>query len=67
MTHLHSYLTTQKVSQARLAELVGVSRAYMSELVGGTKTPSLSVAAAIERATRGKVKAVSWVKDEARQ
>lgn len=61
MTHLAAYLSKTSTPQAKLAEAVGVSRAYMSELVGGTKTPSLTVAVAIERATDGAVTAASWI------
>lgn len=61
MTQLAAYLSETKTSQAKLAEEIGVSRAYMSELVGGTKTPSLFVAVAIERATEGRIKAASWI------
>ncbi len=61
MKHLADFLTQTNTSQAKLADSVGVSRAYMSELVGGTKTPSLAVAVAIERATDGAVKAASWI------
>lgn len=61
MTHLRTYLIASKTSQARLAAVVGVSRSYMNELVSGTKTPSLPVALAIEKATKGKVKVASLV------
>jgi DNA-binding transcriptional regulator YdaS (Cro superfamily) len=44
-----------------MAAAVGVSRGYFSELVGGTKRPSLELAVAIERATGGAVLATSWV------
>lgn len=61
MTHLLSYLEATKTRQSALAEVLGVSRGYMSELVGGTKQPSLELAFAIERATGGAVPASSWV------
>lgn len=64
MTNLSSYLTASNVTQAQLANMVSVSRGYMSELVNGSKTPGLRVALAIEKATRGKVKANSWAKAE---
>lgn len=55
------------MTQAQLAEMVGVSRGYMSELVKGPKTPGLRVALAIEKATRGKVKVSSWKQGEVSQ
>lgn len=61
MSHLSSYLVVSRKSQAALAEEVGVSRGYMSELVAGAKKPGLDLAFAIERATEGAVPAISWV------
>ena len=60
MKQLQAYLSDTGTPQARFAEMIGISRAYMSELVAGTKTPSLSVASAIERATGGSIKASAW-------
>ena len=61
MKMLHHFITQNGTTQAKLAEAIGVSRGYMSELVGGTKTPSLETAFAIERATNGAVPAYSWI------
>lgn len=61
MITISTYLATAKVSQAELARQAKISRSYLSELVSGAKVPSLKVALAIERATRGKVKAASWL------
>lgn len=59
MNSISTYLATANMTQAELARRVNVSRSYMNELVSGAKTPSLRVAAAIEKATRGKVKAIA--------
>jgi len=61
MTRLLTYLTETRTKQAALAETLGVSRGYLSELAGGTKKPSLDLAFAIERATGGAVPASVWV------
>lgn len=61
MTKLHKFLATTQTTQTRIAAAVGVSRGYMSELVSGSKTPSLEVAVNIERFSRGAVPASSWV------
>ena len=61
MTKLHKFLTATKTTQTRIAAAVGVSRGYMSELVAGSKTPSLGVAVGIERFSCGAVPASSWV------
>ena len=46
-----------------LAELLGFSRAYLSQLENGHKSPSLKLAAQIERLSQGKVKAArDWPK-----
>ena len=61
MTDLRTYLNETKSKQSALAAAVGVSRGYLSELVGGSKRPSLELAVLIERATAGAVPATSWV------
>lgn len=61
MNSISTYLADAKISQAQLARQANISRSYLSELVNGAKVPSLKVAMAIERATRGKVKAASWL------
>jgi DNA-binding transcriptional regulator YdaS (Cro superfamily) len=61
MPDIATYLVSTKTKQSALAAAVGVSRGYLSELVGGTKRPSLELAVAIERATAGAVPATSWV------
>lgn len=62
MAHtLRKFIEISNTSQAKFAAAVGISRGYMSQLVGGSKTPSLDVAFAIERATGGAVPASSWV------
>ncbi|WRH62073.1 MAG: helix-turn-helix transcriptional regulator [Fuscovulum sp.] len=64
MTKLRTFLSQSGTTQAELAKEVGVSRPYMSELVGGTKIPSLENAVAIERATNGAVPASSWINSQ---
>lgn len=61
MQNLRTYLERTATPQTRFAAIIGISRGYMSQLVSGTKTPSLELAAAIERATDGAVTAASWV------
>jgi DNA-binding transcriptional regulator YdaS (Cro superfamily) len=62
MTQLQSYIAEACLKQSALADTLGISRGYMSELVSGSKTPSLEIAVAIERATGGAVPAASWIK-----
>jgi transcriptional regulator with XRE-family HTH domain len=61
MSKLHTYLAETGTTQSDLAGRVGVSKGYMSEIVGGQKRPGLDVAFAIERETGGMVPAACWV------
>lgn len=47
------------------ADRLEVSRSYLSDLLNGHKTPSLELAARIERTTGGAVPASSWIPDPA--
>ena len=59
MMNLRTYLTTTGTRQAELAALVGIKPSHMSLIVKQLRSPSLAVAAKIEAATGGKVKAAS--------
>jgi len=63
MKHLQEYLKTHKA--VSLAQAVGVSAAYISDLKKGHRRPSLRVALAIENETSGLVPAASWQSDGA--
>lgn len=53
---LKEYLDTSRISKARFARRIGVSRSYISHLLsGGIKHPSMDVAKRIVDATAGKV------------
>lgn len=60
MKHLQKYLKTHKATA--LAEAVGISPSYLSDMKKGNRVPSLRVAFAIEEATDGAVPARSWLK-----
>jgi DNA-binding transcriptional regulator YdaS (Cro superfamily) len=59
MEHLKAYLKTHKAKA--LAEAIGVSPSYLSDMKKGNRVPSLRVAFAIEDATQGAVPARGWV------
>lgn len=61
MTKLQTYLASRDLKQAEFAALVGATQATISRLAKGTAKPSLDLAIAIERITKGKVPADSWV------
>jgi transcriptional regulator with XRE-family HTH domain len=62
MEHLQEYLKTHKGSA--LAQAVGISASYLSDIKKGNRVPSLRVAFAIEDATNGDVPARSWVQEK---
>ena len=59
MEHLQTYLKTHKATA--LAQAVGISPSYLSDMKNGNRAPSLKVAFAIEDATQGAVPARGWV------
>lgn len=62
MNKLQAYLEQSELRPSDLAAAVGTSRGYISDLLSGRRLrPGLTVAAAIERATKGAVPAASWV------
>lgn len=58
---LQDFIRTSGQSQAHWAAEFGISPGFLSQLLRGTKAPSLDVAFRIERQTGGKVPAASWV------
>jgi len=58
---LHEFIKSSGETQAKWAGRLGISRAYLSMLTSGQKTPGLDLAVRIERATGGAVTAASWV------
>jgi transcriptional regulator with XRE-family HTH domain len=60
MENLQTYLKTHKANA--LAQAVGISQSYLSDIKKGYRVPSLRVAIAIEDATDGAVPARSLVK-----
>jgi len=55
MSELRKKLKTIGLTYSGLAKLVGSSGSYISEIGSGDKTPSLRLAVAIEKATKGHV------------
>lgn len=66
MTHLRTYLEATGTRQADFADMIGVTQATVSKIADGKLTPSLKVAAAIEAATEGEVRAASMIADLAK-
>lgn len=58
---LVSFLKSREITQKDFAEQIGVTPGYLSALLSGKKTPSLTVAVQIEQVTGGDVPAWSWI------
>lgn len=61
-TALDVYMKREKVSDADLSAKINRDRSIVSRLRRGKITPTLEIAAAIEKATKGRVPMASWVK-----
>lgn len=61
MSTLKTYIKGQPSRPMReWADDIGISRSYLIALVEGERTPSISVAKKIERATSGNVSVRDW-------
>lgn len=61
MSTLADYLTRTGTTQENFALRVGARQATISRLANRTIRPSLELAVAIERETKGEVPASSWI------
>lgn len=50
---LKLYLVANKIDAKSFAEMIGVSRYYLSQIINGSKQPSVKVCQAIEKHTGG--------------
>jgi transcriptional regulator with XRE-family HTH domain len=64
MSTFSSYIAQTGMSQRAFAKLIGVDPSIVSRLRNGEMTPSLDLAAVIERETGGAVPMQSWVNTE---
>ena len=64
MENLQRYLATSGVRQAALAGLLGITRGYMSQVVSGSRQPSLTLALKIAQVTDGAVPVSAWMPPE---
>lgn len=63
MQKLNEYLSGKK--HGDFAKTLGISGAYLSQILSGKRRPAIDLAFLIERETGGKVPARSWVKRDA--
>jgi ribosome-binding protein aMBF1 (putative translation factor) len=64
-TPLDSYMKREGISDAVMAERIGRDRSIVNKLRNGNMSPTLEVAAAIERETGGEVPMASWLSQAA--
>lgn len=60
MNALKSYRIAKGLTQVEIAKVLGVKQGTISKIENG-ELPSLQLAAKIERATRKKILAASWI------
>ena len=58
---LKDYISQAETTREAVAEHLRISRSYLSLLENGKKQPSLALAVAIERYTKGAVPVSSWI------
>lgn len=61
---LKTYFSQSTVTRKELAAMVGISRAFLSEIETGKKAPGRNNARAIEKHTGGMVSRDQWDRDE---
>jgi len=64
MSSFASFLKRSGLSHRDFAKKVQVDPSIISRLSTGKMTPSLKLAARIERTTQGEIGATSWIKDD---
>lgn len=58
---LHAFIQKHgPLTQAQIAERLGISRSYLAEILSGAKRPGRNTIEKIEQATQGAVPASSW-------
>lgn len=67
MANLTEYRAENGINQRAFSEMVGVHKSIISKIESGVAKPGLDLAARIERATDGQVKAISWLKETEKQ
>jgi transcriptional regulator with XRE-family HTH domain len=60
-TPLSAYMKRERVTDAAFASAIGKDRSLVTKLRNGSVRPTIDVAAAIERETRGSVPMQAWV------
>ena len=61
---LIDYVVREKISQTDLAGKIGCSESYLSQLLNGTKSPSIPMMIKIMKATNDRVKPNDFARNE---
>lgn len=61
MQKLVDHIDGLGMTRAAFASKLGISEAYLSQILNGLRKPSLKLATLVEVETKGEVAAVSWV------
>lgn len=61
---LRAFAESKGLSQEALAEILHCRQPHISRIFRGEKGVGLAMAAAIERATRGQIRAIEWTEDD---
>jgi transcriptional regulator with XRE-family HTH domain len=61
MNPLRSYLDDLGIAERAFAEQIGISPSYLSRLLSGEREADVSFLAAVQRETKGRVSADTWV------
>ena len=67
MSSFVSFLKCSGLSHRDFAKKVQVDPSIISRLTTGKMTPSLKLAAKIERITQGEIRATSWINEDVRK
>jgi len=61
MYHLANFISDQKITQSSFAKMVGISDAYLSQILTGVRKPSFRIMLKISEATHDEVGLDSWI------
>jgi len=62
MANLHDFIERAGITQRQMAERIGCSTSFLSEVLSGRKAPGVGLALRIERETGGAVPVAAWPK-----
>lgn len=61
MEQLKSYMADNALTHEAMSDRIGISRAYLTQILNGSRSPGWRVQVKIEQATGGAVRAEVWI------